>query len=303
MRFGEQRSLAGEGGWRAWLARSLGRDDLVNVPPAVIAATALDSRSGSDATVWLATPIHRIAGLTSVHLDRRSLLQLSAEEVEGLVADFNRTFGDESSSTLRLRVLPAGTLLLEAPADMVAMTTEPARALVTGLQDSLPKGPQATSFKRLGAEVEMWLHAHPINTLRAQRGELAVNAFWLWGGGLLHGAPQPEVIPSHLHTTQLLGTDAYLAGLASLTGLPVQSLPPAFHAAVGVADRQHTCLVTEISPLLHANPTWSLLDAIADLDRRCIAPALTALHAGAAEETTGSCSPMTSSCACGVMIA
>ena len=287
-RFGQKRSLAGEGGWRAWLARSLGRHEWVTVPPAVIAAAALDSRSDSASTVWLATPLHRIAGLTSVHLDRRSLLRLSAEETQGFVTDFNRTFGDDSTSFLRLHALPTGALLLEAPADMVATTTDPARALAFGLEDSLPKGPQATPFKRLGAEVEMWLHAHPLNTFRTRRGELPVNAFWLWGGGRLGSGPQPSGVSqtsgaARTSGAQLLGIDPYLAGLAHLGGLPVHPLPSGWGDLPNVADNQRTILVAEISPLLHSNPNWSVFDAMADLDRRFIAPALAALHAGAVE--------------------
>src|ERR1700722_2860426 len=121
-RFGHRRALDHEGGWRAWLARWIGREDLANVSPAVIAATwasrqpAVDAAAESvgvqdprvsppqgegaadpgvsstqgavprgavaqdpavSSTIWFAAPIHLIAGLTSLHLDRRSLLQLS----------------------------------------------------------------------------------------------------------------------------------------------------------------------------------------------------------------------------------
>ena len=36
--------------------------------------------------------------------------------------------------------------------------------------------------------------------------------------------------------------------------------------------------VVEIAELLHANASWSLADAVADLDRRLISPSLAALH-------------------------
>ena len=305
-RFGHRRVLAGRGGWRGWLAHRLGRDDLVNVPPAVIAAEALgaapsapavsgsttSSPATSASTVWLATPLHRIAGLTSVHLDRRSLLQLSADEIQGFVADFNRVFGDDSLSAgaptarMCLRALPTGALLLEAPANMVAATTDPARALVAGLEDSLPKGPQATPFKLLGAEIEMWLHPHPLNAFRARRGDLPVNALWLWGGGPVASVSRPELGAPASDASRLFGSDPYLAGLARLSGIPLAPLPTAFHDFPGVADNERTILVTEIAPVLHANPAWTVFDVIADLDRRYIAPALATLHAGAAESLT-----------------
>src|ERR1700679_1372623 len=50
-RFGQRRSIEGEGGWRPWLARWLGRDDLATVAPAVIAAGA--ASAGGDSTARL----------------------------------------------------------------------------------------------------------------------------------------------------------------------------------------------------------------------------------------------------------
>ena len=343
-RFGQRRTLDAEGGWRAWLARRLGRDDLIDVPPAVIATAAFDQwpppaaieavpsaapsapieaalsaapsapieavpsaapsarieavpsaapsariegatarAPSASSTVWLATPLHRIAGLTTLHLDRRSILHFTAAEAEGFALDFNRTFGNDPTLPLRLHDFPGGSLLLEAPANVMAMTTEPARALVRGLQDSMPQGPQATAFKRLSAEVEMWLYDHPLNTFRIKRGDRPVNAFWFWGGGPIDGRPQRSP-PNARASLRLFGIDPYLAGLAGLTGGPfLNGLPKIFP---DVANTQRTVFLTQLNPLLHTHPTGSVFDAVAEIDRRFIAPALAALHAGAVESLT-----------------
>jgi hypothetical protein len=318
-RFGRRRTLDGEGGWRAWLARWIGREDLANVPPAVMATAALDRRpvvaaatesvgaqaasmssapgvgaraatapaQGPPSTVWLATPVHLIAGLTSLHLDRRSLLQLSPAELEGFAADFNQTFGGGNpAEALRLQPLPpSGQFLLQAPANLKATTTEPALALVTDVEASLPKGPQAAPFKRLGAELEIWLHSHPLNEARRRRGELPVSTLWLWGGGPAptpaHGASDPgarQDSASHPDpTTMAFGNDAYLFGLSSISGAGVRALPSELAQVIDHSQAQRAVVVTELTPLLHAQPQWTVFDAVADLDRRYIAPALTAL--------------------------
>src|ERR1700733_1325784 len=64
------------GSWRGWLAEWLGRADLAsacNTTPAVVAAGAVPATGTlRDAgSVWLATPLHLIAGLRGVHLDYR----------------------------------------------------------------------------------------------------------------------------------------------------------------------------------------------------------------------------------------
>ena len=329
-RFGQRRALDGEGGWRAWLARWLGRGDLADVPPAVVVAAGLDpGTAGAKAagvfslqgvgaegpgasaspdigaqdsgasftrglgaegpavssTIWLATPVHFIAGLTSIHLDRRGLLHLSAAELDDFAADFNRTFGGGDPATaLRLQPLPAsGQFLLQAPANLNAMTTEPAHALAADLEASLPKGPQAAPFKRLGAELEMWLHAHPLNEARRRRGELPVSTLWLWGGGPSSEALQrPAAHPDSAAVA--FGNDPYLRGLAGVSGADIRVLPNTLADVIGCAQR--AVLVDEITPLLHANPQWTLFEAAADIDRRLIGPALTALHARRLEAVT-----------------
>jgi hypothetical protein len=55
-------------------------------------------------------------------------------------------------------------------------------------------------------------------------------------------------------------------------------LPNTFAEVNGCAQR--VLVVTEVTPLLHANPQWTLFEAVADIDRRLMAPVLTALHAG-----------------------
>jgi hypothetical protein len=283
-RFGRQRSLAGQGGWRPWLARCFGREDLSQVAPAVVALAASDPPDPRHphATAWLATPIHRIAGLTRVHLDRRGLLQLPPDELGTLVADFNQVFGGGAAAELHLRRLHDSSLLLEGPASLVARTTEPARALVAGLEDSQPQGSQAAALKRLGAEVEMWLHAHPLNSQRARRGVPAVNALWFWGGGELAALPPVPASAARPGSgvNRLLGADPYAVGLALSSGIATGPLPADLRDAPGIASRECTAVVAEITPILHQNPNCSLLDAIAELDRAFVVPALAALRAG-----------------------
>ncbi len=54
----------------------------------------------------------------------------------------------------------------------------------------LPRGVDARRWQRLGNEVQMLLHQHPVNMARQQSGNPAVNSLWLWGGGCA-AAPHP----------------------------------------------------------------------------------------------------------------
>jgi hypothetical protein len=334
-RFGQRRSIEGEGGWRPWLARWLGRADLASVAPAVIAAAAAPSGKSAvtpaaatpnrnstvtppaaaptrDGTAWIATPVHLIAGLTSLHLDRRSILRLPTADLESFANDFNRTF---AGSDLFLRPLPSGDFLLHGPATLTGSTTDPARALAADLEASLPKGTDAKPLKRLGSELEMWLHATPLNEVRQRRGEVPVSALWLWGGGPYvafdarpstnatsqsaaattsaesAAAAERGTQPPHTKTDLAFGTDPYLAGLWCLHGDHPGVLPDQLNTLLGDPlvngpHAQRAVLVAEVTPILQSNPHWSIFEALADLDRRLVSPALTTLRRGTLESVT-----------------
>lgn len=281
-RFGQRSAI--EGGWRACLARWLGRADLADVAPAVVAGygAGVLSRGAAieplpqNSTAWIATPVHLIAGLTSLHLDRRSLLRLSAADLADFGSSFGRTFGE---AELRLSAMPSGEFLLQGPGTLNAATTEPARVLVNDLEDSLPAGSNAAALKRLGAELEMWLHGHPLNEARRQRGELAVTSLWLWGGGRVGSLDRSRQAPSEL----AFGTDSYLAGLWHLHGGESRPLPDELDGLFGNPRAPRAVLVAEVTPMLHSNPHWTIFEALAELDRRFVSPALAALRQGAIE--------------------
>ncbi|MDB6011959.1 MAG: hypothetical protein JWL65_4209, partial [Gammaproteobacteria bacterium] len=222
---------------------------------------------------------------------------------ESFALDFNRTFGD---SSLRLTPLAAGDFLMQGPATLTAATTEPALALVADLEASLPKGNEAKALKRLGAELEMWLHAHPLNETRRRRGELPVSTLWLWGGtpaqagqtpvfaaggpdsaaGAHVATPTQQLAPpasSNTQTTLAFGNDPYLVGLWRVHGDQTHVLPDQLTDLLTNPHPQRAVLVTEITSMLHLNPHWTVLEALAEIDRRFVSPAIAALGEGSIE--------------------
>ena len=276
-RFGDKASLAD--GWRSWTARWLGLSEYAREAPASIAAAAL-ADPPTERAVWLATPLHMIAGLTSLHCDRRSLLRLSAPELEILAVSFRDTF---RGSGFELQPLAAGEFLLSVPLSTMSpppTTTEPARLLLTSMAEALPAGEGAATLRRLGAEIEMWLHGHPINDERSRRGAPPVATLWVWGGG---AAAVSRRAASRQITDAAFGSDAYLRGLWHLAGGETGPMPVDWAALIGEPSTQRVLGVVEVAELLHANASWRLADAVAEIDRRLISPALAALRRGELE--------------------
>jgi hypothetical protein len=284
-RFGERAHLAG--GWRRWLARSLGRADLAAVPLADVAAAGLRSREVASATRWIATPVELVAGLTRLHLSRRGILRLSPQEQLELTAAFHRAF---AGAGLELRALEDGQLLLSTPRITAIETVEPARCAGGDIQ--VPQGPAAAPLLRLMAEIEMWLHGERINRVRQARGAPAVTGLWLWGAGAGAGALPPAQDGTDRARLVACGADAWLSGLCALHGGTVMPLPQSPNAVLADPRAECTVLVAEAAAETTQGTEgaegaeWSLSGAVAALDRRLVGPALEALQAGTLERLT-----------------
>jgi hypothetical protein len=305
------------GGWRSWLSRRLTGSD--GDPPATTAAAGAppSSHQSNDAqpsVVLIATPVNLIAGMTSIHLDRRSILRLSASDQAALAADFQRVFHD---SGFHLQPLNAGDFVMWGPSMPIADTPEPARLMDTSMADARGAGAANQTLLRLGAEIEMWLHDHAVNDARRRRGEQPVTALWLWGAGPVPAtasvgsapidaaletprdelaasatpglaAPEARESPRIVHTSSVspqsdiaFGRDSYVQGLwARARSAKVLPLPEQLDDVFGYPHAQRAVLVVEIGLMLQSNPSWTLFDALAHIDRAFITPAMEALNRG-----------------------
>ncbi len=269
----EQRS----GDWRQWLWRELGGRERRPLPAAAIAAAAVPGL-GADRPVWFATPVHFVAGLDTVRLHPSGLLELLADEQQALAADFGRVFAG-SGHTLH----PAGRReLLLAGGEMATASSvrshDPAQWLGADPGAGLPAGEGAAALRRLGAELEMWLHEHPVNVARAARGLLTVNALWLWGGG----APAPAVVAGDPVGNEFVAwaDDLFVDGLARLQGGEVRAPPARWPASMPGGITPPELLVVRA---LGAAPDARSLLA---LDSDWMAPALAQWQGGAFERAT-----------------
>jgi hypothetical protein len=272
-RFGARSRIAD--GWRSWLARWLTGQD-AGAPATVAAVTLPVPTSSQKPMAWMATPVHLVAGLTSVHVDRRSLLRLDANDQSTLAADFQRVFHD---SGFELRPLDSGDFLVLGPQMPHVGTLEPARSMGASIAHAQGANVSGPALRRLGAEIEMWLHDHAVNHARGRRGEWPITGLWLWGGGAADKRARIGRVSAPL-TDIAFGRDAYLQGSWALHGEKVFPLPQQLADVFGYPQARRAVLVIEIGSMLHSNPTWTLFDAVAQIDRSFIAPAVDALNRG-----------------------
>jgi hypothetical protein len=278
-RFGARAPL--RGGWRGFLLRFSGCADLEGIAPACIAAAALAPRHAAPlerSVPWIATALHLQAGLGRVHLGYRGLLRLPPPEQAELAAGFLHTFG---SCGYALTPLPAGEFLLDTPGLAAIATSEPERC-VGGEPDRLvPVAAGAAALRRLLSEIEMWLHAQPLNERRRSSGAPPVTALWPWGSIGRIVRPQSH---AGAEVPVAFGRDAWLEGLWRLQGSECLERPERLEAVVASPARAGV-LLAEVGGQLRSDRD-TVTDAVRELDARFVAPAVQALRGGALEELT-----------------
>jgi len=264
LRFAQTHGMAD---WRRWLAADLGRADLAQLPAARLAARAILDFPFAD-SVWLATPVRLEARLDHVRMLARGLPRLAAAERAQWCEEFARAFAPYALHDAG----PRGFLLTGiAPAAIAAV--DPARLLDADIAPALPTGVAARELRRLSAEIEMWMHAAPINLARERAGLPRLSSLWLWGGGL--NAPATCEAASALaavSTPRFFGDDPAFAGLShAVIGAPPATVPAGLAAVRALPDR----LIVELTPMNGATS-----ESLSALDVDWFAPARAALSNG-----------------------
>jgi hypothetical protein len=149
-------------------------------------------------------------------------------------------------------------------------TVDPARLLDADIGQALATDTAAArELRRLGTEIEMWLHSAATNAARERAGRRRISALWLWGGG----APTSVAGANDVHWSEfrLHGTDPFVAALENLGAREPAGARPASFAELSSAPST----ILELAPMSGA-PSESL----PALESNWFAPARTALSEG-----------------------
>jgi hypothetical protein len=165
--------------WRADAFRVIADADS-RLPPVAAAALLAAPDPAQGAWVCVATPVHCVAGMTSISLPENGILELDGETAQTLAGDFNRVW---SEAGMRLVCGRSATLLCVVDQSLAAATYDPEEVRGRDIWGFLPGGTDGPRLRQLMSEVEMWLFDHAVNRARTGRGLLPITGLWLWGGG------------------------------------------------------------------------------------------------------------------------
>jgi hypothetical protein len=123
-------------------------------------------------------------------------------------------------------------------------------------------------------EIQMVLHAHPVNEAREARGEPAVNSLWLWGAG-----PAPREASARWQS--ITADDPVALGLARAARLRARgSMPGAAWLERAPEDGRHLVVLDALRPFAAVSDADGFSATLEALEREWFAPLLAALRRG-----------------------
>lgn len=194
---------------------------------------------------------------------------LSEQEARQLIASINQHFAD----VFHIRYHDAQQWLLQM--DLQLSTHTPAESMLQDVNRMQPTGEDALRWRSLLNEIQMLLHAHPVNEARIQAGKLPVNSLWLWGGGRIDTAePAIDVVYAN---------DTLVAAAALRNAIAHAALPPQLDAEL-FEQRNVLLVLSEQLSSIQQKDVYAWLAALKHLEQHILAPLLDLLKTGKLEQ-------------------
>ncbi|MDH5534899.1 MAG: phosphoglycerate mutase [Betaproteobacteria bacterium] len=254
----------------AWLCQAFEVERQQDWPVAPL-TLAIDGGEPGEGYWLRADPVHVRAQREELRLADDAIGKITQHEADTLVAALNAHLAADALKFIAPH--PARWYLKVAPAPALATHTlsEAAGADVTRL---LPSGADALEWHRVGNEIQMLLHDHPINAEREARGAVPINSVWLWGGGT-----QPPVPGRHF--CAVWSSDALaiaLAAAADLDSAPAPAGASQWLTAAGDSGcESHFVLLDRLAAPARYGDLNAWREGAAALERHWFAPLAPAL--------------------------
>lgn len=218
-------------GVEAWLCRTFSVEKQQDWP---VASITLQADKIGNMQVgngyWLrADPVHLRVENDQVVLADSRVFCISPEEASQFVNDINMHFAEDDIhfSSYEFSEERRNMVFLSLCSDRwylclaktpIIHTHELSEITIKNINNFLPFGAEKMFWRGVLNEIQMLLHEHPLNQAREERGELAVNSIWFWGGGIM-----PKLVSSPY--THVWSNDVFPCALALACGTDYAELP------------------------------------------------------------------------------
>ena len=233
-----------------WLCALFGVTRQQDMPVAPFAA--LGDGMAAESGYWLcADPVSLMLQRDSFGLMEAPELQ--ADQAAQLAASLNAHFAQDG---MQFHVAAPRRWYLRLTESPELHTHPLTSVLHRDIQPFLPMGADGLHWHRRLNELQMLLHAHPVNAALEEQGALPVNSVWLWGGGELRRGSGTAL---HVWANNPLAR-----GLALAHNTRFAPLPDTAQAWMGLAEgaEEHLAVLPEESPQWEHDWFAPMLDAV-----------------------------------------
>ncbi|MBL8481472.1 MAG: hypothetical protein JNJ60_04710 [Rhodocyclaceae bacterium] len=246
-----------------WLAQAFGLDPRL-APFAALRAAGDGLEPGS--AHWLAADPAQLMFFHE-HLVLAQAPEFPAADAQALLDALNRTFAD--IGRFEYGAPSRWYLRLARPLDLACATRSEAASRKANR--SLPGGADGPAMRRAMNEIQMLLHAHPVNQARVAAGQAQINTVWFWGAGTLTTPPQAPA-------ASVLARDPLALGLAKLSGAH-HGAPPDQAQALDL-KRDTLVWLEDLAAPAETGDDLLWQQALERLERDWLAPLLSLLQRG-----------------------
>lgn len=238
----------------AWLCSAFEVEKQHDWPVAPLTA-AIDRIAADTGTLLRADPVHLQLQRSQTFVLAAPALQIESDEARVLATALNEHFATEGFT---FHAPHPARWYLSIKSDTAPDTPpliSPALSALAGRP--LPGEPLSGAWHRRLTEIQMLLHAHPVNAAREARGAPVINSVLLWGGGRMPAVPGRHY--THVWTNDALATALAAAGNAACAPAPgnasawLASLSRAHNAA---ASHLVTCESAHFSSRYGGEQAW-----------------------------------------------
>lgn len=242
----------------AWLQAAFGLPRL-----AAGALTVMAEGTDPGDAIWArADPVHLRLLRDRMVLVPGEALRVTEPEARSIAAALNAHFGARLQIEVREPLRWVARLETHLPLGAESALGLAGASAAPGAADALL------------TEIQMALHAHPVNEARESRGEPAVNSLWLWGAG---SAPRGAAAPWQSVTAG----DPVARGLARAAGARGRPASPGAEWLERTpAEGRHLVLLDALRGCAALSDADGFAAALQALEAEWFAPVLGALRAG-----------------------
>jgi hypothetical protein len=201
------------------------------------------------------------AVIVPIHADQKNL-----QDIDLIINDLKDIFKVDCD----IDVIADGLFLLhlkqfEAPAyypHILSVLGKTANPYIEQSRQNLP-------WYKLLNEMQMFMHQHPVNQQRSQRGLVAINSLWFWGGG--HRWQAPDANLAWFCDDPLLNRFARSLGFAPQSCTEIDTIANPVDALV---------IDLRLLELLKTERSVPLDQLLLDIDQELLKPLLAMVHKG-----------------------